>query len=433
MGRISELREKEEKGKLSEAEEKELKELLAEAKDAEEVSEEETDEEKALDEAADKFVEKATAKLAEQTKPLEDLVAKLSKSYASPKDHNKTKFIVDPQMGRVPVEKLDEVEIKVPGREKKQHKTVTKRTLHYLQALLTGDMQKVQVLVEGTAALGGYLVPEEWSNILVEDRRDAVVMRQLATTVNVSSDTYHLAFSDTRPHVAWRSEAAVKATTTAQFNEITLTPYSLAATLPLSDELVADATVGGSVIQIVTNQLVRAIAEEEEKAFWTGNGSGRPTGIDNYSFTEVGVAAGASDTVRADAYKASYWRLGQGYRNQAVYAANARTWARAHTLKESTTNAYLLQRLPDSPLPVLNGRPCYEVNDLPDGRVFFGDFSNYYIGDREGIRVKQSDEATVAGYSAFERDLTWLRVEERVDAELVYTRAVVELNNMGAV
>ena len=55
---------------------------------------------------------------------------------------------------------------------------------------------------------------------------------------------------------------------------------------------------------------------------------------------------------------------------------------------------------------------------------FFGDFSFYKIVDREGIRVDVSNEATVASSSAFEKNLTFIRVEERTDGELTLTQAI---------
>lgn len=433
MGRIKELQDKAE---LTPEEKKELDELLAEAKgDVPVVEPDEGDdeeEEKAIADVAKKIADKAEEQVGSK---LDSIVKSLKEDY-KPKADDKVyapKFIVDKELGEVSVDKLNDVEILIPGREKKQNKSVTKLTTHYLSALLTGDKEKLQNLVEGTAALGGNLVPQEFANIIVEDRRDQVVMRQFATVLPMQTDTLNLPTLDTRPHVAWRSEGAVKSTSTAQFGNITLTPYSLAGIVGLSNELVADASqgVGASIVSYVANLLTRAIAEEEESAFWTGGGTTKPTGIDNYSFTTVNPGAGASDTLRADAYKAAYYRLPQGYRNTAVWAANASTWARAAQLKEANTNAYLLQRLGDSPIPQIMGRPAYEVSALGDGKVFFGDFSYYYIGEREGIQVDTSDQATVASQSAFERNLTFVRVEERVDGELASTRAVVELNNMG--
>lgn len=431
MSRIKELRDKLAKDGLSDAEQKELDELLAEAKEAEEETDVPEDED--VEEEAKKLVDAIHKQSSEDVKSLSDKLDKVLEGLTDKKEEEAkegTRFVVDKSLGKVTVDKLSEAEVKLPGRENKQYKSVSKITTNFIEALFQGDKQKIQVLVEGTDALGGFLVPEEWANVIDEDRRDAVVMRQLAEVINVSTNTFHYPLLDTRPHVSWRSEAAVKATTTVQWSEIVLTPYSLAGIVTLSNEVVADANVGGSIVNAVTQVLVRAIAEEEETQFWTGNGSGRPTGIDNYTFVTIDAGAGASDSAIADTYVRAYSRLPQGYRNVAVWAMNSKTMGKLRTLKDSNNN-YLMQGLGMTPLPTLLGRPVYEVNALGDEKVFFGDFSDYKIAQREGVRVDTSDSATVASYSAFERNLLHIRVEERVDGELVRTTGIVELSNVG--
>lgn len=337
-------------------------------------------------------------------------------------------FIVDKKYGRKSVEEAEQIMFKIPGRENRQHKEVSLKTLHVVEALLQSDVQKLQPLLEGTGARGGFIVPEDWANFIVEDIRDESVMRKLATVVNVTTDTFHLPNIASRPRATFRSEGAVKNTSTVDFGETVLTPYSLAAIVPLSNELVADSMV--NVIDLVTRTLAQALSEREERAFWEGNGSGQPTGIDNYTFVTLNAGAGASDSARADIIKRSIFQVPQGYRNNTSYVFNSLTLQRLFTLKDSQNN-YLLQRLSDSPELRLNGRPVYEQNDLPEGVGFVGDFSYYYIADREGISVAISTEATVGGQSAFERNLTMVRVEKRVDAELTLTAPVVELAGLG--
>lgn len=173
-----------------------------------------------------------------------------------------------------------------------------------------------------------------------------------------------------------------------------------------------------------------ALAEEEDKAFWTGNGSGKPTGIDNYSFTTL--TASATDVSRADTLIQALYKLPQGYRGNAVVVANKNTWAKIATLKD-TNNQYLLTGLANSPSPVLRGRPTYEQNDIADGKAFIGDFKDYFIADRQGVTVDVSTEATVGGTSAFENNLTYVRVESRVDGELAITNGIVEVAGLGTV
>lgn len=425
MGLLKELRKKQADGTITEEELKTLKDL---EKDVDEDTKpvvpdppkEDEDEEKAIEDLASKLAESFTSKV-EADKKKEVKVSTGSQA----------KYIVDPQLGKVNVGQLDEVKVEIPGRKAagKQYTEVSRKTLHTLQAILTDNKEKLQILVEGTAALGGYLVPEDFLNILVEDRRDVTVMRNLATVIPVSTDTIHIPSLANRPQVQWRSEAAVKATTTVEFGETVLTPYSLAAIVPLSNELVADAALGGNLVNIVARVLGTAIAEKEDKAFWVGSGSGQPTGIDNYTF--VTLTASNSDASRADAIVESLYALPQGYRNNAAFVANRSTLAKVATLKDSNAN-YLLSDLGSAASPTLRGIRVYEQNDLGDGKAFVGDFSAYYIADRQGITVDTSTEATVGGSSAFEKNLTYVRVEERVDGELTLTRGIVELAGLGS-
>jgi len=428
MGLLQELREKQAAGTITDEEAKTLQAIEADIK-AEEGDE---DEEKAIDELATKLADKANSQVDEKMSKLDALIEKMSKVEAPVEVSAKT--IVDAEMGEVSVKKLEEVTVEVADRVQrgKKNTTVSKKSIHFVEALIRQDRQKLQVLVEGTPAAGGYLVPEEFANMIVEDRRDATIMRQLATVIPVSTDSFHLPTLASRPKTFWRSEAAVKNTSTAQFGEIVLTPYSIASIVPLSNELVADASLGtgGSIVSMIAGLMGTALAEEEDKAFWTGNGSGKPTGIDNYSFQTL--TASASDASRADTLIQALYKLPQGYRGNAVVVANKNTWAKIATLKD-TTDQYLLTGLANAPTQTLRGRPIYEQNDIADGKAFIGDFRDYYIADRQGVTVDVSTEATVGGTSAFENNLTYVRVEARVDGELALTNGIVEVAGLGTV
>lgn len=432
MGKLKELLEKKAKDELTTDEAKELEELLEKADaTAATVEEEDADEEKAIEEAAHKMASKVREEVNKDIKELKDIVSSL-KEVQTVEVKKEARFIDDPKLGRKSVDELAETKMVIDDRKKagKKHFEVSMKTAHWLQAVIMQDRQKLQILQESGNA--GNLVPEEFANLIIEDIVDNTVMRNLATVVTINTDTWHLPQLTSRPNVAWRSEAAVKATTTADFSEITLTPYSIAGIVTLSDELVADASLGvnGSIVNYIAQKLGTDIGLKEDEAFWTGNGSGRPTGVDNYTLTTISAAA-PTDTARADIIKRAPLRLGQGYRRRGVWVMNSRTMERVATYKDSNNN-YLLTGLGDANTERLVGRPIFEQNDIPDGKAFFGDFSYYYIADREGMKTKVSQEATVASNSAFERDLTHIRVEKRVDGELALTAAVIEVTGLGA-
>lgn len=422
MGKIKDLRAKVAAGTASEEEKVELKELETEAADVDTNVDNDADVDAEIDKMADSLVASITKKLDAATDALKP---------KETEEKSNTAFIVDKKLGKLTVDELETKMVELPGR-KAAGKAVTEvsmKTVAWAQALMQGNREKLQLLTEGTTTAGGYLVPEEFANMIVEDKRDLTVMRQLADQMTISSDTLHLPALDGRPKAAWRSEAAVKATSTATFRELVFTPYSLAVIVGLSQELADDASlgVGGSIVNYVARLMVRSLAEEEEKAFWTGNGSGKPTGINNYSLQSI--SAGGTDSTLADALKSVYFRLPQGYRNNAVYVGHAQALERVAKAKDSNGN-YLLQPLGANPFPTINGARVYEQNDLPTDVLFFGDFSYYMIVDRQGVQVDFSTEATVGGSSAFEKNLVFVRVEERVDGELTLENAVRKITGL---
>ncbi len=439
MGRLAELMEKKADGSITEAELKEYNQLLKEAKLASEIDKS-VDAEDDVDAQAEKLAQKIADSVGLKVAGFSDQMETMLKQFDGAESKTVSggsKFIVDKTYGKKTVDELAEIKIALPERKAKG-KTVTEvslKTAHFVHALLTKNVEKLQLLSEGTPGDGGYLVPEEFGNMITEDIRDIAVMRTVAApAMTISGDTLHLPSLVSRPKAQWRGEKAVKSTSTAQFGENVLTPYSLASIVGLSTELAADASLGvnGSIVNYVAGLMAQSHSEAEEKAFWVGSGSGQPTGVDGgvYTLRTVAAGAGASDAQRADAIKAGFQRTPQGYRNRGVWVANSGTLEEIGRLKDTQGN-YLLTSLANSPTQTLTGRPVYEQNDLAGGTALFGDFGYYQIVDREGITVKISDEATVASVSAFERNLVFVRVEKRVDAELLLPAAVTKVTGLG--
>lgn len=442
MGQIADLLEKKALGTMTDEETKQLDTLLREAALANADGEGEGDaegddkDEESVDALAQKMADIMTKSNEDANKRFEKLMETMSEKKDEVKT-GETTFIVDKKLGKNhTVEELSEIKVMLPGRKEagKEYTEVSQKSVEFFSALYMGDKQKLQILSGGTAADGGYLVPEEFANVIIEDIRDKNIMRQFASVMTTQSDTVHIPSLTSRPKAAWRAEKAVKSTSTASFTENVLTPYSLAAIVPLSNELVADAQlgVGGSIVNYIAGLMSTSLAEEEEKAFWTGSGTGRPTGVDGgaYTLRTVAAGAGANDTTRADTIISAYQNTPQGYRNRAVWVMNMGTLGEVARLKDSQ-NRYLLTDLASGPTQTLKGRPVYESNFIAGGTALFGDYSFYQIVDREGISVRVSDEATVAGSSAFEKNLTYVRVEKRVDAELLLPAAVTKVTGLG--
>ena len=329
------------------------------------------------------------------------------------------------------IQKMIDASISKLGDEKEEIKSTTEvtkdavdkmdksqRISEFYTALIQNDKQKLQVLAEGTNALGGYLVPAVLYGDIVEELRDSAVIRSKATIIDPCPAHLDITNLASRPKVYWRGESAVKSTSTAEFGQISLTPYSLAVIVVLTRELVADAVIPASMTSYITKLITTAIAEEEDKVFTVGNGTGRPTGFDAYSATVHRIVATPANVLTADSLIQSFYRLGSKYRSKAIWVMNSLTLTKAMQLKDSQ-NRYLFVADPTGNLPgTLLGRPVFEQNDLGQSHIWLIDLSGYVIGVREGISVMQSEEAYVDSHSLFERNEIAIRVEERLDGEL---------------
>jgi HK97 family phage major capsid protein len=289
--------------------------------------------------------------------------------------------------------------------------------------------QKFQPLVEGTAAMGGYLVPEEWYNKIVERKELLSMIRPVATVIPMTTDTLHVPKLDTEPKAYWRSEAAKKSTSTAQFSEITLTPYSKSCIVSASQEWAADAKypMAGKAVAYIGEIIARALTRLDEKAFAQGSGSGQPTGIITYTPFPHTISAGGA--LAANHLIRAFTNLPPAYRQNGVWMGSTRTLATIRSL--ATTTGDLIFReaalLAGAKYPQLMGKDYIENDWIGDNYLYFGDFSYYYIGQREGLRIRTTEEASVAGYSAFEYDLVHIKGEERVDGEVALTDAFSEI------
>jgi len=336
------------------------------------------------------------------------------------------------------IQKMIDASVAKLGEEKEEIKTtqeVTKgevdkmdkaqRISEFYTALIRNDKQKLQVLAEGTNALGGFLVPAVLYGDIIEEMRDAAVIRSKATIIDPCPAHLDITNLASRPKVYWRGEKAVKSTSTAEFGQIALTPYSLAVIVVLTRELVADAVIPASMTSYITRLISTAIAEEEDKVFTTGAGTTQPTGIDAYAATIHRIIATPANVLVPDSLIQAFYRLGSQYRKNAVWIMNSLTLTKAMQLKDGQ-NRYLFVADPTGVLPgTLLGRPVFEQNDLTQSHIWLIDLRGYVIGIREGITVMQSEEAYVDSHSLFERNEIAIRVEERIDGEVADLDAAV--------
>lgn len=262
-----------------------------------------------------------------------------------------------------------------------------------------------KALSEGTGADGGYLVPEEFMNEVQRVRlEDSVVRANGARVLNMNSNIMRIPALNIASNASgsmfggisanWTAEAETKTPSAPKFKQLTLEAKKLVGYVESSDELDNDSIVAmGGLLQDLFTQ---TIAFEEDSAFLTGNGVGKPLGIVNAPATVAVTRTTASKvgTVDLVAMLARFYRKG----GQPVWMINQSVLPEIYKLKDENSNYILLPGMNSSisgALPTtIYGIPVVVTEKLPalgtSGDIMLADMRYYLIGDRQRITVDES-------------------------------------------
>lgn len=288
----------------------------------------------------------------------------------------------------------------------------------------------LRALVEGSPADGGYLVPEELRQEVFRVLPDMTVMRRVARVLPMSTDTLQLNSLTARPTAYWTAEYASKSTTSAEFGQVSLTPNDLVCLLPVSEQLLADANI--NLVQFIIELFAEAIGLAEDKAFFTGSGSGQPRGISIETLTTTAAGGALTFDHLLKALDRVPQRVTQS--QNAAFIGNRAVKTHLRQLKDTVGN-YVWRdgrggvgggqesvKLPDT----VYGYPFYEQNDLSQDELYFGDWSFYIIGDRQTMTVRTTTE----GGEAWRRNSMEIKAVERVDGRAVITSPFTKITGI---
>jgi HK97 family phage major capsid protein len=305
--------------------------------------------------------------------------------------------------------------------------------------------QKLEPLNTVTGADGGVLVPTIMYNMIVPFLEDIAKIKQNSKVIDMTGiKTLDLPNITAGAYVGWNSETAQKTTTSMVFGHQTLTPYILAGIIVITQQLIDDAPF--AMLQIISQELARCIAKAEDAAFASGSGTGQPTGIDTY--TPI-YTIGAGAALAFQHFHSAFYGMPQSYResnglrwlmhrnNMLITAGLADTAGRP-----IFDNLNPMSNMTNSTrTPQILGIPVIENNDISDTVIYLVDLQYYWIGQSRGLSIDVATEATiggtidmakgagyyVAGHNLWERNEIAIRAEEKIDGELVTTRALTTI------
>ncbi|MBR2287042.1 MAG: phage major capsid protein, partial [Clostridia bacterium] len=247
-----------------------------------------------------------------------------------------------------------------------------------LSALRSNFRHVSNVLVEGTDASGGYLVPAEWDARLIEKLDEENVIRRLGTTIQTSGER-KINVAATKPAASWVEESGALQFSDPAFSQVILDAYKLSVAVKVSEELLADNQydLEGYLIR----SFGQAIAQKEEEAFIIGDGNKKPAGILHATYGgQTGITAAKEAELSVDEVIDLIYKLKRPYRAKAAFLMADSTLASIRKMKDGTGQYIWQPALTAGEPDRLLGYPVYTSAYMPTiaaGQpvAAFGDYS----------------------------------------------------------
>lgn len=274
----------------------------------------------------------------------------------------------------------------------------------------------------GTDTEGGYLVPDEFERNLVEALDEENLFRRLANVITTSSGDRKIPVVASKGTASWIDEEGTIPESDDSFGQVSIGAYKLGTMIKVSEELLNDSVF--PLEAYISREFARRIGNKEEEAFFTGDGSGKPTGLLAASGgAQIGITTAGATAITIDEVLDLFYSLKAPYRNKAVFVMNDSTVKAIRKLKDGN-GQYLWQPSLHAGTPdtILN-RPLYTSAYVPAiaasaKTIAFGDFGYYWVADRQGRVFKRLNELyAVTGQVGFV-------ATQRVDGKLILPEAI---------
>lgn len=328
--------------------------------------------------------------------------------------------------------------IRTGNYDQKLHRAVVYSPAQVAQALAdglsVGELKATQV--ESQDTLGGYLVPEDVRDQIVQRLVGMTAMRKIAESMTTTRDRVTMPVGtggDDRytgaVRAAWVDESptGAQSNTNATFGQVTIPIHVLMANVDVSKNLIEDSAGASAIIPYLTRQFSEAFSIKEDDAFLLGDGVGKPQGVlqnattgGPWTYTYGSVTtqnSGAATALQGDSFRNLPYALATQYRTAGCAWIMSRGTVRVTKTLKDGSGAYLWG---DRQFQLLNGQPrqiegydilesealaaptatngvAYTANVYP---VIFIAKGAYQIVDRVGMDVSRYDDATTAVQNA---------------------------------
>lgn len=268
----------------------------------------------------------------------------------------------------------------------------------------------------GSGTGGGILVPTTVADSIVSKMTYISPVRQIATVISNMPAQLQLPTENTMAQAYWVAEGAPGTDSGEVFDPNLLTPWKMAGLDSFTSEVIADAATNPSIQNYVESRFSIAMALLENSAFVNGDGSNKPYGFRSSAITPNSVAQ-LGDNLQYNDMTALKYSLKTAYRQTAVFVVSSSAAQALENVKDNYGRPIWREGLAEDTPNRLLGRPVFIVDEIPQNlgsgtnqtEIWYGTFSNYFIGDRGGLRVDYGTNGT-----DFANDKITLRMLRRV-------------------
>ena len=285
---------------------------------------------------------------------------------------------------------------------------------------------KIKTHQETVNSAGGFLVPDEFSDQLINLREEYGVARNNASVIPMSSDVKRIPRRSDTMTAYWVGESASITASDQTFEQVNLVAQKLAARTKISNELNEDAMI--NLGDTLAGEIAYAFAKAEDEAAFNGDGTstyGGASGLKSQVLAGGTTAANSatSSSVNMASVTAAMAKLPHYADTQNTkFYCHKQTYAEILcNLAASASGAGLAETFTAKRVPQFLGYEVVFVQAMTkssggsfttnDHMLYFGDLSQaVYLGDRRSTTLAFSDSAD----SAFEQDEISVRGTERV-------------------
>lgn len=276
-----------------------------------------------------------------------------------------------------------------------------------------------KALAASVGVSGGFLVPEQYSQDIIELLRARAIVRQAGPITIPINGTYlmpRLASGSTGGYIGENQNIAA---TEPTFGQLRLTSKKLAALVPISNDLLKTASPAAD--DVVVNDLVSSLANTEDAAFLRDTGVGNaPRGMRSWAAAGnlFNSAGDAIANVEADLRNARNRLLNANVRmTRPAWFMSPRDMEALRFIRDANGN----RAFPEvGETQRLIGVPIFASNNIPinlgggnDSEVYLVDMADAVIGEEQGIELMVSDTAAYHDganvVAAFSLDQTVIR------------------------